>query len=266
MSRPLRKFSNSKVYHIIVKGIDDSDIFYDKEDKIVFLEILKICKKKFNIKIYAYCLMSNHVHLVLSIDDENLSKSMQSLMVRYVYYFNKKSDRKGPFAQCRFKSKNIEDQNYFLTVCRYVHRNPEKAGIEKTYNYDWSSYKEYVYDAKIIDKNVLLHYFGNNLEYFKKYTNKTENLEELMNLADFELSTLLHDDDLIQIILKKCNLNSVNEIINYFKIKENRKIIKDLKNIPKINASQLSRIIRVNRKCISKIWATKEPAPSGTKK
>ena len=254
MSKQHRLFSNSKDYHITIKGIDDRAIFYDKEDRIVFLEKLDVCKKKFEFKIFAYCLMGNHVHLVIEVDNENLSKAIQSLMIRYVRYFNKKYGRKGPLVQNRFNSKNIEDSNYFLTVCRYVHRNPEKAGIGKTYNYEWSSYNEYVYDAKLIDKDVLLQYFDNNIEEFKKYTNKTENLEELMNLADFELYNTLNDEDLVQIIFRKCDLSSVNEMIDYFKIKENRKIIKDFKNIYKINVTQLSRVIRVDKRTIARLW------------
>lgn len=254
MSRQHRLFSNSKIYHITIKGINDGDIFYDREDRVVFLEKTDICKKKFKFKIFAYCLMSNHVHLVIEVDKENLSIAIQSIMIRYVYYFNKKYERKGPLVQNRFNSKNIENLKYFLTVCRYVHRNPEKAGLEKTYNYQWSSYKEYINNAKLVDKDVLLHYFNNNIEEFKKYTNKTESIEELMNFADLELSDVLHDDDLVQIILKKCDLSSVNEMIDYFKIKKNREIIKDFKNIYKINVNQLSRVIRVDKRCIAKFW------------
>ena len=73
MSKYLREFSNSKVYHIIIKGIDDGIIFYDDEDRNVFLNKLKVTKKKFKYKILAYCLMNNHVHLVISIENENLS-------------------------------------------------------------------------------------------------------------------------------------------------------------------------------------------------
>ena len=150
MSKYLREFSNSKIYHIIIKGIDESTIFYDDEDRNVFLNKLRISKKKYKYKVLAYCLMSNHVHLVISIENENLSKGIQSLIIRYASYFNKKYDHKGPFVQNRFKSKNIENLDYFLKVCRYVHRNPEKAGIERLDKYKWSSYHEYIREEKIV--------------------------------------------------------------------------------------------------------------------
>ena len=105
-------------------------------------------------------------------DNPILSKAMQSLQIRYVRYFNKKYMRIGTLFRDRFRSKKVEDLEYFLEVCRYVHRNPEKAGIELTQNYKWSSYQEYLGQGKrnIIDKKVLLHYYTNNLDEFINYT------------------------------------------------------------------------------------------------
>ena len=254
MPRLPREYSHSKVYHIIIKGIDDDDIFYDNEDKQVFKEKMKLTKDKFKYKIYAYCLMNNHVHMVIDVADDILSKAMQGLSIRYVHYFNRKYNRKGPLIQERFKSKKVEDHRYFLEVCRYVHRNPEKAKIAKTNDYNWSSYSEYLYDEKLINREVLLHYYSNDLERFIKYTNKEEDLNELMNQADFEINPKLSDEELINIILKIYSLNSTIEIITFFKNKKNRELLSELKNIYKINKTQLSRITRVSPKIINIIW------------
>lgn len=254
MPRPLRSFSISKVYHVILKGINDSDIFYTNQDRFVFLEKIKLSKKEFPFSVYAYCLMSNHVHLVIGVQDKFLSKAIQSLTIRYVSYFNKQYERKGPFVQNRFKSKNVENQKYFLDVCRYVHRNPEKAGITKTSNYKWSSYSEYLGKEDIIDKKVLLHYLDNDIDNFIKYTNKVESIEELMNSADFELSNKIQDDEIIEIIIRQFKLNSAEEIISYFKNKKNKLLIVKLKNIKGITKAQLSRITRIDKKTIGKIW------------
>ena len=254
MPRLPRKYSHSKVYHIIIKGIDDGDIFYDNEDKLVFKEKMKLTKEKFKYKIYAYCLMNNHVHMVIDVADDILSKAMQGLSIRYVHFFNRKYNRKGPLIQERFKSKNVEDRRYFLEVCRYVHRNPEKAKIAKTNNYKWSSYSEYLYGEKLIDREVLLHYYSNDLESFIKYTNKEENINELMNQADFEITPNLSDEKVISIILRLFSLNSAAEIITFFRNKKNRQLLRELKNIYKINKTQLSRITRVSPKIIDIIW------------
>lgn len=254
MSKQVRLFSTSNVYHIIIKGNNDGDIFYDDIDRELFIDKIKLTKKEFKYKVYAYCLMSNHIHMVIEVPKENLSKAIQSLTIRYVSYFNKKYDRKGPFVQNRFKSKNIENQKYFLDVCRYVHRNPEKAGIEYTFKYKWSSYQEYVGKEIIVDKKALLYYLNNSIDEFIKYTNKTENIDEIVNLADFELSSKLNDEEVIDIIMKKMNLKTIDEVINFFKDKENKKQIIELKDIQGITINQLSRIIRVDKRIISKSW------------
>ena len=254
MSKYLREFSNSKIYHIIIKGIDESTIFYDDEDRNVFFNKLKVTKKKFKYKILAYCLMNNHVHLVISIENENLSKGIQSLIIRYASYFNRKYDRKGPFVQNRFNSKKVESQRYFLEVCRYVHRNPEKAGIEKTDKYKWSSYHEYIGKEKIIDRRFLMHYLGNDINNFTEYTTKKESKQEVNRLAEFEMIRKLSDDIVIKIILEKFKFNSVDEIINYFKNEKNYEKIKVLKEIQGTNPTQIRRIIRVSRRLIEKHW------------
>lgn len=254
MSKKLREFSNSKVYHIIIKGIDDGTIFYDDEDRNVFLNKLKITKKKFKYKILAYCLMSNHVHLVILIENENLSKGIQSLIIRYASYFNRKYDRRGPFVQNRFNSKKVENQRYFLEVCRYVHRNPEKAGIEKTDKYKWSSYQEYIKKEKIIDKKILMHYLDNNINNFISYTNKNETKQEINRLAEFEMIRKLNDDIVVRIILDKLKFSSVDEIINYFKNEKNHDKIKILKEIQGTNVTQIARVIRINRRLVEKHW------------
>ena len=116
MPRPLRTYSNSKIYHIILKGIDSQDIFYNNDDRNFFLNQIQLTKKQFYFQVYAYCLMSNHIHMVIRVENDFLSKSMQSLSIRYAHYFNQKYERVGPFLQNRFKSKNVENQRYFMDV------------------------------------------------------------------------------------------------------------------------------------------------------
>ena len=137
-----RSHANSKTYHIIFKGVDNQNIFYEDKDRNIFLKQLSDTKKKYEYQIYAYCLMDNHIHLVIGIEDDVFSTAMQSLLIRYVRYFNRKYDRIGPLMQSRFKSKNIDNTLYFLRVCRYVHRNPQNSNISRLEDYKWSSYKE----------------------------------------------------------------------------------------------------------------------------
>ena len=193
MPRQTRKYSYSETYHIIIKGIDDQDIFYDDKDRQFFLKRILKTKKLFDYDIYAYCLMSNHVHMVIKIQNDFLSKAIQSLTLSYAQYFNKKYKRKGPLVQNRFKSKNVENQKYFLEVCRYVHRNPEKAYIAKTEDYEWSSYKEYIGKERLINKKILLHYYNDDLNEFIKYTKNISDIEELNTFAEYEIIERLTD-------------------------------------------------------------------------
>lgn len=259
MTRQRRKISNSKVYHVIVKGIDDQDIFYDDQDRRYFLKQILNLKKEINYDVYSYCLMTNHIHMVIKSEEKVLSKIMQSLMIRYVYYFNSRYERSGTLVQNRFKSKCVENQKYFLEVCRYIHRNPEKAGMAKTQNYKWSSYQEYLGKEKIINKKVLLHYFNNDISEFVKYTTNltVEDIENLYDYAEYEIRNRLLDEEVIQIIMKKFEIFDVKDVVIFFKNKNRKELEKALqviKNIKGTNKSQVARILRINRKFVSDVW------------
>ena len=256
MSRQPRTFAYSQIYHVILKGIDGHDIFYDNKDKDFFLKQILTTKQSFNYIVYSYCLMSNHVHLVIKCKNELLSKAIQSLQIRYVSYFNKKYERTGHLFQGRFKSKAIENQKYFLKLCRYVHRNPEKAGIELTQKYEWSSYKEYLGEAKIIDKNILLHYFNNNLNDFIYYTIGMTDVDDIEDFVEYEIINKFTDAQLASIIMKKFNLSSIGQINLFFKNREPAFLKEDLKKITSINGTnitQIARVIRINRNLIQKL-------------
>ena len=259
MTKIPRIYSKSKTYHIILKGIDNQNIFYDDNDRKNFLKKILITKKEFNYQVYAYCLMDNHVHMVTRCEKSFLSKSMQSLMIRYVHYFNKKYKRTGTLVQNRFKSKNIENQKYFLEVCKYIHRNPENAGMGKTENYKWSSYKEYLGKEKIIDKGVLLYYLNNDINEFIKYTAQDNIYENLSELAEYEMIRKLTDGEINSILMKMFEIGNVNEIPYYFKNLKREELVKcveRMKMIKGTNKTQLARIIRISRYIIEKIWET----------
>lgn len=257
LGRTSRFFSNSKVYHIIFKGIDSQTIFYDDQDRKFFLKQISITKKEFNYIVYAYCLMVNHVHMVIKCEDAFLARAMKSLLVRYVNYFNKKYKRTGTLMQNRYKSKNIEYLKYFIDVCRYVHRNPENAKIALTQDYEWSSYKEYVGKEEIIDKSALLHYFNNDIEAFAEDTLNTIELEEIKEYAEYEMIDKLKDEQFIQFILRKFYIKDVSDIPTFFKAQNKQgleNIIKELSNIKGTNITQVARVTRLGRRCIEKLW------------
>lgn len=255
MPRPLRSHSTSKTYHIILKGIDSQDIFYSDQDRKFFLNQLSITKIEYNYQIYAYCMMDNHVHMVIRVEDEILSKAMQSILIRYAQHFNKKYKRTGSLFQDRFKSKKIEDKTYFLDVCRYVHRNPENAGIAKTADYEWSSYKEYLGKEKLVSKRAVLYYFNNNINEFKEYTT-AENVYDVSKIAEYEIIEKLTDKQLTNIITHKFKINE-EDITTFFKDmkkEELKEYVKEIKDIKGTNITQVARVIRIGRSRIERMW------------
>ena len=256
LAKKQREFSSTDMYHIILRGNDKNDIFYDNQDRKMFFKVMKITKEKFKYNIYSYCLMNNHIHMVIKIKDEFLSKALQSLEIRYSAYFNKKTNRTGHLFQNRFFSKKIEDLNYFLTVCKYIHRNPEKANIEKTQDYQWSSFNEYIGKEKYIDKNILMYYFDNNIENFKKYTLQNDDKEQLYNLSEFEMKNKLSEDELIEIIKKKFDLKNASDV-SIISEEERERILfslKELKELKSTSIAQISRVTKVTEYFIKKLW------------
>ena len=144
MPRMARKVSKTKVYHVILRGNDKQDIFLDNQDYKKFLKEVKNTKEKYGYELYAYCLMTNHAHLVIYDKNDKLSKVIQSLDVSYSGFFSKKYEKVGHLFQNRFLSKEVETKEYLMQVCRYVHQNPEKAKISKIDRYQWSSFREYI--------------------------------------------------------------------------------------------------------------------------
>ena len=156
MPRQARRRSESGIYHIMLRGINQQQIFEDGEDYEKFLQILKDCKTVSEYKIFAYCLMGNHIHLLVQEGKEPIEQVMKRLATRFVYWYNIKYQRVGHLFQDRFKSEPVENDEYFMTVIRYIHQNPIKAGLSKNIGgYKYSSYNDYFNNNDLIDKDFV---------------------------------------------------------------------------------------------------------------
>lgn len=153
MPRLPRQKSESGIYHIMLRGINQQVIFEDDEDYAKFIETLETYKAVSGYKVFAYCLMSNHIHILLKVEKEDIDLIMKRIAGSYVYWYNWKYYRKGHLFQDRFKSEPVENDTYFLTVLRYIHQNPIKASIvESIGEYVYSSYNEYIEgESSLID-------------------------------------------------------------------------------------------------------------------
>ncbi len=117
----------SGYYHIINRGVEQRDIFQEEEDYTYFEELLCTYARSHNITIHNFCLMNNHYHLLIEIEQENLSKFMRQINMNYAIYFNKKNRRRGHLWQGRFKSWYVTDEAYLYTLILYIEQNPLKA-------------------------------------------------------------------------------------------------------------------------------------------
>ncbi|MBI5103313.1 MAG: transposase [Nitrospirae bacterium] len=145
MARPLRIEYEGAVYHIMSKGNRGEFIFIDEKDKDVFLDILGRAVDRYGINIYAWCIMGNHYHLLVSIPHGNLSKGMHYIGSGYGSYLRRYRGFIGHVFAGRYKSLCVDKEGYLLELSRYIHLNPVRAGIAKRpEEYKWGSYLQYI--------------------------------------------------------------------------------------------------------------------------
>jgi REP element-mobilizing transposase RayT len=185
MPRRARIKGINTTYHVIIRGNERKNIFGVDSDKVYFIETLNKMKERYNFIIEVYCLMDNHVHILIDDNGNDISKLMKSINISYAYYYNKVNTRVGHLFQDRFISEIIEDDAYLLTVSAYIHNNPVRAGIvRKPEEYKWSSMGAYLgrEDILRVNKERILGQFSERKETaIKKYyefVRKHENIEE----------------------------------------------------------------------------------------
>ena len=179
--------------HVIQRGNNRQACFLSDKDKHYYLNKLQEYSQKFNVKIHAYVLMSNHVHLLLSPEEQfGASLLMQSLGRSYVRYFNKSYKRSGTLWEGRFKSSLIDSENYFLIVSRYIELNPVRANmVEKPECYNWSSYHANAlghFNELITYHQCFMMLGQTNLERQENYHSLFENAIPLKALTELRLS------------------------------------------------------------------------------
>src|SRR6266403_985756 len=140
MARPLRIEYPGAYYHVMNRGLSHQDIFLEDKGRESFLDLLSDITRLWKVEIYAYCLMNNHYHLLLSTAAGALSRPMRHLDGIYTQKFNRVHHRDGPLFRGRYKAILIDAEEHFLSVVRYIHHNPVVAGLVTDMNrYPWSS-------------------------------------------------------------------------------------------------------------------------------
>jgi len=148
MARQLRICFEGAWYHIMNRGINRGKIFFNDKQRDTFLNLLNETKKIYDIEIHAYCLMSNHYHLIIHTPRGNISNAMKYLNSCYATFVNKDMKRDGPLFKGRFKAIIISADEYLIQLSRYIHLNPLEAKMVQSLSmYKWSSYPSYIAKA-----------------------------------------------------------------------------------------------------------------------
>lgn len=219
MPRQARKKSSSGIYHVMLRGINKQQIFEDEEDCEKFLWTLKETKAVSEYKLFAYCLMGNHIHLLIKEEKEPLEQIFKRIGGKFVYWYNIKYQRVGHLFQDRFKSEPVEDDAYLFTVLRYIHQNPTRAKLcENVEDYKFSSYNEYTDRSWIVDTDFILDIMS--LDEFTAF-NHEENTDKCLEIEEKEVVRLT-DEQARNIISKISGSNSVSDF---------EKLTKDLKEV-----------------------------------
>ncbi len=245
MPRRAREKSETGIYHVVLRGINKQRIFEDDEDYQKYLYTLKTYKEISAYEVYAYCLMSNHVHLLMKEGKEALGVAFRRIGASYVYWYNWKYCRSGHLFQDRYKSEAVETDRYFLAAMRYIHQNPVKAGIVKEIqDYPWSSFREYTTGAEICDTVYAPGLFSANaaegLELWVKF-NREKNDERCLEYDD---GTRLNDLEAAELICNLAGVESPLEIQGFEKAKRS-KALKQLKGMG-LSIRQLERLTGVS--------------------
>ncbi|WP_091541557.1 transposase [Alkaliphilus peptidifermentans] len=246
MPRIAREKSETGIYHIMLRGIDKRDIFLKDADYERFTEYMRISKEKTGFTIYAYCLMTNHVHILLKTGVEEIGDIVRRITVGYAQYHNIENGRTGHLFQNRFKSEPVNTDSYFLTVLRYIHQNPIKAGmVQRLEDYKWSSYNEYINNNTLIDSTIGLSYFKGTNDFitYMKENNQDKCLE-------YDPRKRYTDEGLKETISLLVDITNISNL----DIKSRNEILKDIKNATGASNRQLSRVLKIGRGVLDKIY------------
>ena len=249
MPRESRRKSPSGIYHIMMRGINRDPIFHEDEDRRHFLSLLSHTRLPDAFDLYAYCLMVNHVHLLIRERTDDISRTMKRINSRYVSWYNTKYDRIGPLFQGRFKSLNIEDDRYLLSVLRYIHLNPVKANlVESPEDYFWSSCRKYYAAAEepsdLLNLCFILDLFDEHsataIERLKLFTLQP-NTDKI---PDYEDCARISDDKLRKEILTLLNGKPLSAI-QYLGRKDRGTLLQKIKSIEGATQRQIARVLNL---------------------
>ncbi len=237
------------MYHVMLQGIDKKELFLSDVDYIKFIEHIRKAKEKSNCYLYGYCLMKNHVHILLQEDNEKVGDIVRRIAVGYAQYYNYRYGRAGHLFQNRFISEPIEGEKYFLTVLRHLHRNPVEAGLVKSVSdYRWSSYREYMSSAKaeVIDRDFALKLLLGR-SGFVNFMNERNSSDDVC--LEYSYKKRYTDDEVRDIITSNIDIEKLGKVGK----EERNNMLREIKEMVQVSNRQLSRVLGIGRGILDKI-------------
>lgn len=242
MPRQPRRASHSGYLHLIVRGNNKQVLFEEEADYRFFISRLGRYCRETSIRISAYCLMENHVHLLVNDRQNNVSSMMKKLTVSYSAFYNQKYERCGHLFQGRYLCEPVDDDRYLLTVFRYILNNPWKAGICPVSQYRWSSYKAYFKPNAPLDLSFIRDRFPTE-EAYREYLG-APNEDECL-----EYVTRSHSDsEAREMIQKCCRVESGTELQTWDRERRND-ALRRLKQ-ENLSLRQIERLTGISRSII----------------
>ena len=173
MPRTRRVVSESGYYHVTMRGAGRRIIFEDDTDRREFLKRLREMRDD-GLGLHAWCLMDNHVHLLVHSSGRPISKPLHRLCTSYALYFNGRHAHVGPVFQGRFASFPVETDSHLLETVRYIHLNPKSMGLDDPRGYEWSSYAEYLSGIGLCDTSLVREMFDDGDSFARFHDVKGE--------------------------------------------------------------------------------------------
>ena len=253
MPRTAREKSQTGIYHVMLRGIDKRDLFLNKLDYQKFIDYMQKAKENIEFKVYAYCLMTNHIHILIKTQTQTQTQTqteigdiVRRITVGYAQYHNIQNGRTGHLFQNRFRSEAIENDVYFLAVLRYIHQNPLKAGIVTNIeDYKWSSFNAYLNRDNILVETSLGLGFFRDTQHFVTFMKQVNNDQCLEYIPKRRYT----DEDLKEFVSSFVDIDTLNKL----DIQSRDKVLANIKVVTTSSNRQLSRVLNIGRGIIENI-------------
>ena len=269
MARKPRIHYEGALYHVIVRGNNRSYIFRNEDNKKTYKKIVSKYKKRYRFKLYAYCIMDNHAHLLIEVADIPLSKIMQGIQQVFTQYYNRRNNTTGHVFEQRYKSFLCDKDTYLLSLIRYIHQNPVRANLTDTLDYKWNSHREYIGIQELADIHFPLSLFDTHKKKaIKRYLAFMDEMETKvigsMNKEEDEIEKAINikgspkvaSDTLIKIIEEVTNIE-IEKIKGNSKskrISDIRKLyIKNLKKYTNTTNKEIADLLKVGESTVTNV-------------